>query len=129
MIDLIKNPTPRLRVIQKLYSKTINPDEKIIYNKSQYKKFIKDVTEGTIERRELIEETIQKFLKNDIDLIDQINNKIEESLNLLFMNNLISQKNNFYSLSEKTKIHIQSMDPIKINGFSGNIEYIMDFLP
>ena len=68
MIDLIKNPTPRLRVIQKLYSKTINPDEKIIYNKSQYKKFIKDVTEGTIERRELIEETIQKFLKNDIDL-------------------------------------------------------------
>ena len=68
MVDLIKNPTPRLRVIQKLYSKTINPDEKIIYNKSQYKKFIKDVTEGTIERRELIEETIQKFLKNDIDL-------------------------------------------------------------
>ena len=68
MVDLIKNPTPRLRVIQKLYSKTINPDEKIVYNKSQYKKFIKDVTEGTIERRELIEETIQKFLKNDIDL-------------------------------------------------------------
>ena len=67
--------------------------------------------------------------KNDIDLTDQINNKIEESLNLLFMNNLISQKNKFYSLSEKTKIHIQSMDPIKINGFSGNIEYIMDFLP
>ena len=71
----------------------------------------------------------QYELKNDIDLTDQINNKIEESLNLLFMNNLISQKNNFYSLSEKTKIHIQSMDPIKINGFSGNIEYIMDFLP
>ena len=71
----------------------------------------------------------QYELKNDIDLIDQINSKIEESLNLLFMNNLISQKNNFYSLSEKTKINIQSMDPIKINGFSGNIEYIMDFLP
>ena len=71
----------------------------------------------------------QYELKNDIDLTDQINNKIEESLNLLFMNNLISQKNNFYSLSEKTKIHIRSMDPIKINGFSGNIEYIMDFLP
>ena len=68
-------------------------------------------------------------LKNDIDLTDQINNKIEESLNLLFMNNLIIKKNNFYSLSEKTKIHIQSMDPIKINGFSGNIEFIMDFLP
>ena len=57
----------------------------------------------------------QYELKNDIDLTDQINNKIEESLNLLFMNNLISQKNNFYSLSEKNNIHIQSMDPIKIN--------------
>ena len=71
----------------------------------------------------------QYELKNYIDLADQINNKIEESLNLLFMNNLIIKKNNFYSLSEKTKIHIQSMDPIKINGFSGNIEFIMDFLP
>ena len=70
------DPTPitinalkiRIKIIQKLYSKVLNPDEKIIYNKSQYKKFIKDVTEGTLERRELIEETIEKFLKNDIDL-------------------------------------------------------------
>ena len=60
--------TPRIKIIQKLYSKFINPDEKIIYNKSQYKKFIKDVTEGTIERKELIEETIEKFLKDDINL-------------------------------------------------------------
>ena len=64
----IKSSTPRIKIIQKLYSKTINPDEKITYNKSQYRKFIKDVTEGTIERKELIEETIVKFLKDDIDL-------------------------------------------------------------
>ena len=68
MINVAKNSTPRVKIIQKIYSKTINPDEKIIYNKSQYKKFIKDVTEGTIERKEFIEETIEKFLKNDIDL-------------------------------------------------------------
>ena len=68
MVNLAKNSSPRIKIIQKLYSKTINPDEKIIYNKSQYKKFIKDVTEGTIERKELIEETIEKFLKDDIDL-------------------------------------------------------------
>ena len=68
MINFTKNSTPRIKIIQKLYSKTLNPDEKIIYNKSQYKKFIKDVTEGTIERKELIEETIEKFLKDDIDL-------------------------------------------------------------
>ena len=68
MINIAKNSSPRIKIIQKLYSNTINPDEKIIYNKSQYKKFIKDVTEGTIERKELIEETIEKFLKDDIDL-------------------------------------------------------------
>lgn len=68
MINISKNSTPRIKIIQKLYSKSLNPDEKIIYNKNQYKKFIKDVTEGTIERKELIEETIKKFLKDDIDL-------------------------------------------------------------
>ena len=68
MINLANKSTPRIKIIQKLYSKTLNPDEKIIYKKSQYKKFIKDVTEGTIERKELIEETIEKFLKDDIDL-------------------------------------------------------------
>ena len=68
MINAVKNSTPRIKIIQKLYSNSLNPDEKIIYNKSQYKKFIKDVTEGTIERKELIEETIVKFLKDDIDL-------------------------------------------------------------
>ena len=68
MINISKNSTPRVKIIQKPYSKALNPDEKIVYNKSQYKKFIKDVTEGTIERKELIEETIEKFLKQDIDL-------------------------------------------------------------
>ena len=68
MSNLAKNSTPRIKIIQKLYSKVLNPDEKIKYNKSQYKKFIKDVTEGTLERRELIEETVEKFLKDDIDL-------------------------------------------------------------
>jgi len=46
----------------------MNPDEQISYNKSQYRKFIKDVTEGTIERKDLIEETIIKYLDKDINL-------------------------------------------------------------
>ena len=46
----------------------MNPDEKIIYPKNQFKKFIKDVVSGTLERSELIEETIAQHLKNDIDL-------------------------------------------------------------
>ena len=56
------------KIVQKIYSFIMNPDEKIDYPKSQYKKFIKDVVQGTLERRELIEETIDKYLKEDIDL-------------------------------------------------------------
>ena len=58
----------RVKIVQKIYSLIMNPDEKIDYPKSQYKKFIKDVVQGTLERRELIEETIDKYLKEDIDL-------------------------------------------------------------
>ena len=58
----------RVKIIQKLYGSMLNPGEIIEYPKSQYKKFIKDVVQGTIERNELIIETIQKYLLNDIDL-------------------------------------------------------------
>tara|TARA_B100000941_G_scaffold285277_1_gene257081 strand:+ start:2212 stop:2607 length:396 start_codon:yes stop_codon:yes gene_type:complete len=68
MREFDKEKTPRIKIIQKLYSKVLNPSEKIVYNKSQYKKFIKDVTEGTLERKELIEEIIEKSLKDDINL-------------------------------------------------------------
>ena len=46
----------------------MNPNSKIEFQKHQYKKFIKDVVTGTIERSELIEETINKYLNDDIDL-------------------------------------------------------------
>ena len=67
MQKIDKNYSPRVKVIQKIYSSLMNPDAKIIYPKSQYKKYIKDVVSGTIERLELIEETITKHLKDDID--------------------------------------------------------------
>jgi len=60
--------SPRVRVIQKLYSASLNPDVIIDYPKSQYKKFIKDVVQGTIERNDLIEETINKYIAKDLDL-------------------------------------------------------------
>ena len=63
-----KNSSPRVKVIQKIYGSLMNPDEEIIYPKSQYKKYIKDVVSGTLERTELIEETIIKHLDKDIDL-------------------------------------------------------------
>ena len=63
-----KNSSPRIKVIQKIYGFLMNPDEEIIYPKNQYKKYIKDVVSGTLERTELIEETIIKHLNKDIDL-------------------------------------------------------------
>ena len=63
-----KVTSPRIKVIQKLYSSLINPNSRIDYPKSQYKKFIKDVVNGTLERSELIEETITTSLTSDIDL-------------------------------------------------------------
>ena len=63
-----KNSTPRIKIIQKLYNALMNPDSTIDYAKSQYKKFIKDVVTGTLERSILIEEKINSFLANDIDL-------------------------------------------------------------
>ena len=46
----------------------MNPGTKIEFPKNQYKKFIKDVVNGTLERSEFIEEKIIQYLKNDIDL-------------------------------------------------------------
>jgi N utilization substance protein B len=63
-----KNSTPRVKVVQKLYNSLMNPDAEIDFPKNQYKKFIKDVVTGTLERSELIEETIKSHLSKDIDL-------------------------------------------------------------
>jgi N utilization substance protein B len=63
-----KNVTPRIRIIQKLYGNSLNSEENIEYPKSQYKKFIKDVVQGTIERNDLIVDTIKKFIPDDLDL-------------------------------------------------------------
>ena len=63
-----QSTSPRVRVIQKLYGNSLNSEAIIEYPKSQYKKFIKDVVQGTIERKDLIEETISKHLARDLDL-------------------------------------------------------------
>ncbi len=63
-----KNNSPRVKIIQKIYGFLMNPDEEIVYPKNQFKKYIKDVVSGTIERTELIEETINSHLSDDINL-------------------------------------------------------------
>ena len=71
---------PRVVVIQKLYGNHLNKDSEIIFPKHKYKKFIKDVVNGTIERKELIQSFIDKELKNDIN-----ENKTELMLKLMIM--------------------------------------------
>ena len=46
----------------------MNPESKIEYNKSQYRKFIKDVVTGTLERSKMIEEIIIQNIGTDINL-------------------------------------------------------------
>ena len=46
----------------------MNPEAEIEYPQSQYKKFIKDVVKGTLERLDLIKDTINSHLADDINL-------------------------------------------------------------
>ena len=63
-----KKSLPRVKIVQKIYNLLMNPNTQVEYPKSQYKKFIKDVVEGTLERSEMIESTINEHLNSDIDL-------------------------------------------------------------
>jgi N utilization substance protein B len=59
---------PRVIVIQKLYGKYFNKDENLTFPKHRFKKFIKDVVNGTIERDDLINDEISNHLNPDLDL-------------------------------------------------------------
>ena len=58
---------PRVIVVQKLYSHHFNKESEITFPKHRYKKFIKDVVFGTIERKELIQDLMDRELKEDIN--------------------------------------------------------------
>ena len=59
---------PRVIIIQILYGKYYNNDQNIIIPKHRFKKFIKDVVFGSIERNEVIITEIKKYLDTDINL-------------------------------------------------------------
>ena len=68
---------PRVIVIQKLYGKYFNEDENLTVPKHRFKKFIKDVVFGTIERNDLILDELDKnlgdeFIFNNLDKLFQI---------------------------------------------------------
>ena len=71
---------PRVIVLQKLYSHHLNKESEITFPKHRYKKFIKDVVKGTIERNELIQNFMDKELKEHIN-----ENKTELMIKLMIM--------------------------------------------
>ena len=60
--------SPRVIIIQKLYGKFFNNDADLTFSKHRFKKFIKDVVLGTIERDELIQEEVRNYLSEDLQL-------------------------------------------------------------
>ncbi len=59
---------PRVIIIQKLYGKYFNKDEELTFSKHRFKKFIKDIVKGTIEREDLINEEINNHFNSDFNL-------------------------------------------------------------
>ena len=76
--DALQNP--RVIVIQKLYGHHLNKENELNFPKHRFKKFIKDVVNGTIERKDLIQDIIDTELKNDIN-----ENKTELMVKLMIM--------------------------------------------
>jgi N utilization substance protein B len=68
---------PRVIIIQKLYGKFFNDEETISFPKHRFKKFIKDVVLGSIERSELIKDELdtklgEEFSFKNLDKVFQI---------------------------------------------------------
>ena len=63
-----KKNNPRVIIIQKLYSKYYNNELELNFPKHRFKKFIKDVVNGTIEREDVIHEEIANHLKEDLKI-------------------------------------------------------------
>jgi transcription antitermination protein NusB len=62
------NQSPRIIIIQKLYGNFFNEDKDLSFSKHRFKKFIKDVVLGTIERDEIIKDELKNHLSEDVNL-------------------------------------------------------------
>tara|TARA_B100000900_G_C20263309_1_gene586939 strand:- start:51 stop:455 length:405 start_codon:yes stop_codon:yes gene_type:complete len=65
---------PRVIIIQKLYGKFFNENEKIDFPKHRFKKFIKDIVNGTIERNDILVEELNNSFddKHKFDNLDKV---------------------------------------------------------
>ena len=98
---------PRVIVIQKLYGHHLNKDSELIFPKHKYKKFIKDVVNGTIERKEYIQEMMNKELKDDIN-----ENKTELMIKLMIMAAIYE-----FMFMHKTPVKVIINEYLKVSDF------------
>tara|TARA_B100000470_G_C19532020_1_gene276530 strand:- start:38 stop:424 length:387 start_codon:yes stop_codon:yes gene_type:complete len=98
---------PRVIVVQKLYSHHLNKETEITFPKHRYKKFIKDVVNGTIERKELIQDLIDKKLKKDIN-----ENKTELIIKLMIMAAIYE-----FLFMHKTPVKVVISEYLKVSDF------------
>tara|TARA_Y100000590_G_scaffold469721_1_gene659333 strand:+ start:1956 stop:2354 length:399 start_codon:yes stop_codon:yes gene_type:complete len=98
---------PRVIVVQKLYGHHINKDFELNFPKHKYKKFIKDVVNGTIERKELIQELINKELKADIN-----ENKTDLMIKLMIMAAIYE-----FMFMHKTPVKVVISEYLKVSDF------------
>mgnify|MGYP000560143052 FL=1 len=98
---------PRVIVIQKLYGHQLNKDSEIFFPKHRYKKFIRDVVNGTIERKELIQDLMDKELSEDIN-----ENKTELMIKLMIMAAIYE-----FMFMHKTPIKVVISEYLKVADF------------
>ena len=98
---------PRVIVIQKLYGHHLNKDSEIFFAKHRYKKFIRDVVNGTIERKELIQDLMDKELSEDIN-----ENKTELMIKLMIMAAIYE-----FMFMHKTPINVVISEYLKVADF------------
>ena len=98
---------PRVIIVQKLYSQELNKKSELFFSKHRYKKFIKDVVYGTIERKELIQDLIDSKLKKDIN-----ENKTELMTKLMIMAALYE-----FMFMHKTSVKVIIAEYLKVSDF------------
>jgi len=98
---------PRVIVVQKLYGHHLNKESEITFPKHRYKKFIKDVVNGTIERKELIQNLMDSELKDDIN-----ENKTELMVKLMIMAAIYE-----FMFMHKTPVKVVITEYLKVADF------------
>tara|TARA_B110000196_G_C21111664_1_gene648152 strand:+ start:423 stop:824 length:402 start_codon:yes stop_codon:yes gene_type:complete len=98
---------PRVIIIQKLYGNQLNKDSEITFPKHRYKKFIKDIVYGTIERKDLIQSVIDEKLKDNINV-----NKTELVVKLMILAAIYE-----FMFMHKTPIKVVITEYLKVADF------------